>query len=80
MNSKLGLVQSYVLTKYFSYCSQVVGDSSCCFIVDNAHRLNGVCSVGSKLRCQDVEIGALAPLTFDDIHIEAKALLLINPE
>lgn len=69
-----------MLTEYFSYSSQVVGNSCCCLIVHNADGLNGMCFIFCYFRGQNIKISSLTPLTFNNINIELQALLLINPE
>jgi len=68
------------LTKDFSHFSQVISNTCCCLIVNYANRLYSVCSICCKFGCQNVKVGTLAPITFYDINVELKALLLINPE
>lgn len=71
---------AYVLTKYPSYFSQVVGDPSCCLIMNDADCLNGVICICSELGGHNIKVGSLTPFTFDNIYIESKALLLIDPQ
>lgn len=69
-----------MLTKYSSYFGQVVSDSSCSLIMNNADCLNGVLGICCQLGSHSIKVGSLTPLTFNNIHIEPKALLLIDPQ
>lgn len=69
-----------MLTEYFSDFSHVIGNSSCSLIVNNANCLDSMCSICSKFWCQNVKVGSLSPITFHNINIEFKTLLLIDPE
>lgn len=69
-----------MVTEYLSDSGQVVCNSSCRLIVHNADGLNGMGCIFSYFWGQNVEISTFTPFTFNYIHIEVEALLLINPE
>lgn len=69
-----------MLTKYFSYFSQVVGDSSGCLVMNSTDRPNGVSAICCKLGVHNIEVGAVTPLTLNNIHIEPKVPLLMDTQ
>ena len=59
---------------------EVVGDTRGRLVVDDADGLDGVGPVFGQLGGQGVQIGALAPLALDHVHVEVEALLLVDPQ
>jgi len=48
--------------------------------VDNGDGLDGVRRVLSELGLEDVEVSAPSPLALHHVHVEAQALLLVDPQ